>query len=291
MRSTLLALILCVAASGQTTDRPEFEVASIRPSATPGMGGQVNVGLHIDGALVRCNYFSLKEYIGMAYNLKMHQVVGPDWLASERFDIAAKIPQGSPRDQVAPMLRALLTDRFHMQMHRDQKEFPVYALTVAKGGLKIKELPDNSAAAAEEVGREGVNVSATGGRGGVSAKLPGGASFKFADNHVEFKKTTMASFTDVLARFMDRPVVDMTDLKGTYDFAFDLSPEDFRSMQIQSAITAGVTLPPEVRRFAENASNDSLHTALAALGLKLEARKAPIEVLVVDRMEKSPTEN
>jgi uncharacterized protein (TIGR03435 family) len=254
------------------------------------MGGQVNVGLHIDGAMIRCTYLSLKEYIGMAYDVKLHQVVGPDWLASERFDIAAKIPQGSPRDQIGPMLRALLADRFHMQMHRDQKDFSVFALAVAKSGLKIKERSADSAAA-DEVAREGVNVTASGGRGGVSVKLPGGASFSFAENHVEFKKATMASFVDTLARFMDRPVVDMTDLKGSYDFSFDLTPEDFRSMQIQSAITAGVTLPPEVRRFAENASNDSLHTALGALGLKLEARKAPIDVLVIDRMDKSPTEN
>jgi uncharacterized protein (TIGR03435 family) len=255
------------------------------------MGGQVNVGLHIDGAMVRCTYLSLKEYIGMAYNLKLHQVVGPEWLAGERFDIAAKIPQGSPRDQIAPMLRALLTDRFHMQMHRDQKEFSVYALVVAKGGLKMEELPPESAAAQEEAAKGAINVNATGGRGGVSVSLPGGASFSFANNRVEFKKVTMAAFVDTLARFMDRPVVDMTELKATYDFSFELTPEDFRAMQIQSAITAGFTLPPEVRKYAENASNDSLHTALAALGLKLEARKAPIAVLVVDKMDKSPTEN
>jgi uncharacterized protein (TIGR03435 family) len=289
MRRLLAVLIVSLAAFAQTPDRPEFEVASIRPSAAPGVGANVNVGLHIDGAMVRCTYFSLKEYITMAYNLKLHQVVGPEWLGSERFDIAAKIPQGSPRDQVAPMLRALLADRFHMQMHRDQKDFPVYALTVAKGGLKIKELGPDSAAAPEPAGA--VNVTATGGRGGVSVNLPGGASFSFTNNRVEFKRATMASVADTLARFLDKPLVDMTELKGAYDIAFELAPEDFRSMQIQSAITAGVTLPPEVRRFAENASNDSLHTALASLGLRLESRKAPLDVLVIDRMDKSPTEN
>src|SRR5215475_5216143 len=175
MRSTLLALILSAAAYAQTV-HPEFEVASIRPSAQPGMGGQVNVGIHVDGAMVRCTYLSLKEYITMAYNLKLHQVVGPDWLASERFDIAAKIPQGSPRDQIAPMLRTLLTERFHMQMHRDQKDFSVYAVVVAKGGAKLKEISPEEAKAVEESTRDAVNVTASGGRGGVSVKLPGGAS-------------------------------------------------------------------------------------------------------------------
>jgi uncharacterized protein (TIGR03435 family) len=223
--------------------------------------------------------------------VKLHQVVGPEWLGSERFDIAAKIPQGSPRDQVAPMLRALLADRFHMEMHRDKKDFSVYALVVAKGGLKMKELGPEAFAAMAEDTKDSVNVSASGGRGGVSVKLPGGASFSFADNHIEFTRATMPAFVDTLARFMDRPIVDMTDLRGAYDFAFNISPEDFRAMQIQAAITAGVSLPPEARRLAENAPNDSLHTALVALGLKLEARKAPVEVLVIDKMDKTPTEN
>ena len=116
----------------------EFEVASIKPSAP--VVDRVNVGVHVDGAQVRCTYLSLKDYIRMAYNVKDHQIVGPDWLGSDRFDIAAKVPEGG-RDKIREMLQSLLKDRFHMKFHSDSKEFPVYALVVGKGGPKMKESP------------------------------------------------------------------------------------------------------------------------------------------------------
>jgi uncharacterized protein (TIGR03435 family) len=96
---------------------------------------------------------------------------------------------------------------------------------------------------------------------------------------------------EMLARFADRPVVDMTELEGNYDFALEFAPEDFRAMMIRSATAAGVMLPAEAMRALEGASGDSLFTALQTLGLKLEPRKAPLEVLVIDHIEKAPTEN
>ncbi len=244
------------------------------------------MGLHIDGAMVRINYLSLGEYIAMAYALKLHQVVGPDWLASERYDISAKLPEGSKRDQVAKMLQALLQNRFQLKSHSDSKEFSVYALVPGKGALKLKEsaLDDTDAAGT-------TNVAASGGRGGVSASLGNGASFAFSNNQFEGKKLTMLSFADTLTRFMDRPVVDMTNLKGNYDFVLKLTPEDYMAMLNRSAITAGVNLPPEALRALDNASDESLFSSVEALGLRLEKRKAPLPVLVVDHMEKAPTSN
>ena len=101
----------------------------------------------------------------------------------------------------------------------------------------------------------------------------------------------MASFADLLGRFVDKPVVDMTGITGSYDFDLDFTPEDYMAMLIRSAIAAGVTMPPEALRMLSGSSGDSLMNALDRLGLKLENRKAPVEVLVVDRMEKAPTEN
>src|SRR5215813_5930907 len=119
--------IICILAAALAFPqaRREFEVASIRPvgDVPP---AQINVGLHIDGAQVRITYLSLKDYIGMAYRLRINQVVGPDWLASQRFDIAAKLPDDAVRADVPEMLQALLADRFQMKAHRDMKEFPVY---------------------------------------------------------------------------------------------------------------------------------------------------------------------
>jgi uncharacterized protein (TIGR03435 family) len=101
--------------------RPEFEVASIKPSSE--QTTQVNMGLRVSGSQVRISYMSLKDYIAIAYRVRADQVVGPDWIAQERFDIAAKIPDDAPAGQVAEMLQALLADRFGLKAHRERKSF------------------------------------------------------------------------------------------------------------------------------------------------------------------------
>jgi uncharacterized protein (TIGR03435 family) len=90
---------------------------------------------------------------------------------------------------------------------------------------------------------------------------------------------------------MDRPVIDMTDNSTLYDFKLDLTPDDSRAMTIRSAITAGVVLPPDVRRMAEGANYDSLFNAIDALGLKMERRKAPLDVLIIEKVERTPSDN
>ena len=126
------SVILCVAASSvlfaqSPPARMEFEVASIKPSVGTPLSGQVHVGVQIDGAQFHCSYLSLKDYIRIAYKIKDYQVTGPDWMASERFDIHAKLPNSAPRDQVMEMLQTLLEQRFQLKMHHDSKEFSVYA--------------------------------------------------------------------------------------------------------------------------------------------------------------------
>ena len=101
----------------------------------------------------------------------------------------------------------------------------------------------------------------------------------------------MPTFADTLGRFLDRPAVDMTGLKGSYDFTMEFAPDDFRAMIIRSAIYAGVSLPAEALRALDSVSGDSLFAAIEGLGLKLDRRKAPIDVLVIDHIEKRPTEN
>ncbi len=281
----MLALAVSVAAFSQTpASRPEFEVASIRPSG-PTPPERLSIGLHIDGAQVTCNYLSLKDYLGMAYQVKLYQISGPDFIATSRFDIAAKLPAGTPRDQVPGMLQALFEDRFHMKFHRETKDFPVYGLVIGKGGLQMKESAPDA-----ETG-DSVNVTASGGRGGTTVSLGKGSYFTFANNRIEGTKLTMFQFADLLSRFIDRPVVEMTQLKGAYDLTLEFSPEDFRTMMIRSAIAAGVVLPPEAMQLLVGASDEGLVNAVQTLGLKLESRKAPIEVLAIDKMEKMPTEN
>jgi uncharacterized protein (TIGR03435 family) len=285
-RYTFPALLASVAFA-QTAPRPEFEVASIRPAAP--VTSTVKVGFHIDGAQLTYTYVSLKDLILSAYELKNYQVICPDFVTSDRYDVAAKIPAGGHRDQVRPMLQSLLEDRFKLKFHRDTKEFPVYGLVVGKGGLKLKE--SSPEAEPEGAPNRNVSVSATGGPNGVSVDLGKGSYFSFSNNKLEAGKIEMPRFADVLARFMDRPVVDMTGAKGSYDIKLDFTPEDYQAMLIRSAIAAGVSLPPQALKLLEISSGDSLGTALQLVGLKLESRKAPLPVLVVDHMEKAPTEN
>jgi uncharacterized protein (TIGR03435 family) len=269
---------------------PQFEVASIKPSPPSATDFHVDIGVHIDGAQVKCNSLSLKDYIRMAYDVKEYQVTGPEWIATERFDIVAKLPEGAKREQLRDMIKALLADRFHLKLHKESKEFPVYGLVVTKGGSKLKESKEDADGAAIGIAAGNANVNASGGPEGVNISLGGGSFFSFADNRIEAKKLDMPRFAETIARFTDRPVVDMTGLTGRYDFTIDVTTEDYNAMRVRSAISAGVVLPPQAMRALE-ASGDSLASGLQALGLKMEPRKAPLDVLVVDQADKVPTEN
>jgi uncharacterized protein (TIGR03435 family) len=287
IRSVLLGVAGSALLFAQTAPpRAEFEVASIKPSAAgPAIGaGQVHVGVQIDGAQVHCTYLSVRDYIRIAYQVREYQISGPEWLAAERFDIHAKLPEGG-RGQFREMLQNLLADRFQIKMHRDSKEFSVYGIVAGKGGLKLKESPLDPETEA------GVNVTAEGGARGTTINFGRGAYFSLADNKFEARKLTMAQLADSLGRFIERPVVDMTDLKGTYDLTLEFTPEEYRTLLIRTALSAGVNLPPEALRLLEGASDESLFKGLHSLGLKLESRKAPLEVLVIDSAAKTPIAN
>jgi uncharacterized protein (TIGR03435 family) len=227
----------------------------------------------------------------MAYRMKAYQITGPDWLASERFDIVAKIPEGARPAQIPEMLQALLVDRFQVKMHRDKKELPAYVLEVAKGGVKLKETPLDAGGEYSEPSRGAVSVAAGGSAAGVGVNVGNGSSYSLSNNRFEAKKLTIGAFTGNLERFVDRPIVDMTDLKGQYDFTLERTLEDYRAMLIRSAISAGVVLPPEALRVLDGGSMGSLFDALQKLGLKMEARKAALDVIVIDQMLKAPTDN
>ena len=266
-----LTIVLISAAFAQSAARPEFEVASIRPSAPLGQG-HVNVGLHIDGAQVRGISLSLKDYLGIAYKMKISQISGPEWITSERFDISATVPAGGTSDQIPEMLQALLADRFQVKLHREKKEFPVYALLPGKGPLKLKESPAEKDADNDEP-KGTVNIAGGGSGAGIGVNLGHGSSYSFANNRFEATKLTMRDFAANLERFADRPIVDMSGLKGRYDFAVDFTPEDYRAMLIRAAISAGVNLPPEALRALDGTSDGALSDSLQQLGLKLVAAR------------------
>ena len=285
----LTALASFTAFSQAPPAHPEFEVASVKPS-DQSAALQLRLGVHIDGAMVNYTGLTLKDYIRTAFKVKDSQISGPDWLGTERFDVIAKLPAGASRDQIPEMLQALLADRFKLTLHRESKDFSVYALVVAKSGLKMKESPPDAEAEGDNAASKGnVDVNVATGQNGAMISLGKGSSISYDARRVVAKKVNMAYLADSLARFEDRPVVDMTDLKGNYDFTLDYNFDDLRALIISSA-PAGTPLPPTQAQ-AGGDTGISLLDSLQAVGLRLEPRKAPLEVLVVDHMEKTPTAN
>ncbi len=296
-----------------------FEVASVKATGPLNMGAiqagkMPRIGMKVDGALLDIAGFTLKDLVRTAYEVKDYQISGPDWLGSpmsaERFNIQATLPEGATEKQVPQMLQALLADRFKLVVHRDTKDHSVYALIVAKGGIKMKEAePEPPAAAGEQPsdpkkgetvmgqGSSQVRISGTvGGGRGVTVKggPMGPMRMSMADGrmHMEAERMSMTMLIETLTRFLDRPVVDMTGLTGNYQVALDLSMDDMKNAA--KAAGVGAMMSGEAGRPSTEASEpsgSSIFNSVQQLGLKLEARRAPMTMIVIDHVEKSPTEN
>ena len=306
---------------------PAFEVASIKPAApitslTPAMiqSGKLRIGMTVVGSRVDIGFMSLADLIRTAYDVKPHQISGPDWMAAERFDITAKLPDGATKDQVNVMLQALLAERFKLTVHHETKDRPVYALIVGKGGSKLKESePETDADVAKaDAAKKGApppmmvvngqSMTATQSRDGMTATIAGGptgpikVSVGPAGEHFEASRMTLAAFAEMLTPMVDRPVVDMTDLKGTYQLSFDIPLAEIMAMASKLMATAGMTMPAGLPSGATGGGSSSAPTSsdpsgvsifqsVQQLGLKLDARQAPTDVIVIDHVEKTPTED
>lgn len=271
--------------------QPSFDVASIKP-AKPPSDGRMFVQMSNDPGREDYTNVSLQGMITRAYGVKDYQVTGPDWINSIRFDVTATHPPNAPREQIQLMLQALLADRFRLTIHRKKKDLPAYALVVAKNGPKLKEskegdappppLPPPPASMSGAGGGVSVNRQVIAGRGG--------GTFMFGGGHLAATKQTMSAFADMLARQTDRPVIDETGLKGAYDFALDYAPEGGARGPMPFATAGGGDGRGPVASAPDDAP--SLFAALQQqLGLKLEPKKLPLEMIVIDHIEKVATEN
>jgi uncharacterized protein (TIGR03435 family) len=281
------ALGLTITVHGSTAlaqGLPAFEVASVRPSPEmpPAQGA---AGVHITKQQVRFAYLSLRDYLSIAFNVPIHQISGPEWINSARFDIAATMPATAKDEDFPQMIEALLRDRFRLQAHRESRDAPVYALEVGRDGTKLVASPDDTPKDAP------FTVTSSGGPDGISADLGSGSSFTLTNTRFEFKKVTMQTLADTLGRFMRHPVLDRTNLQGRYDVGFAIAPQDYMPLMIRSAVNAGITLPPQALQLLDAPSLGSVEDGLRSLGLSLEERRAPLAHLVVDSIERTPTEN
>jgi len=201
---------------------PEFEVATIKlaqPITAQAMAGKLRVGIKLDAGRLDAGSMSLEDLIRYAYRVKQFQVSGPAWISGDRFDVVATLPQGASTEQAPEMMQALLAERFHLAVHRDTKEQSVYALVVGKNGPKLKEAPADSEPTPGggtgnqiRLGQDGKGAVVTGALGGAIRMTPG----RDGNLRMEASKLTLPAFAEMLSRFVDKPVVDMTELKGAY---------------------------------------------------------------------------
>jgi uncharacterized protein (TIGR03435 family) len=233
-----------------------FEVAAIKPAANDRQGRFITMqGAH---RFTAANH-TLKTIVAAAYNLNPRVISGgPAWIDSDHYDIVAATPgevRPSLDDQMS-MLRKLLADRFRLTSHREWKEMPIYTLTLANGGAKLKEgtdPPDGRVPLIFILFPERV-------------RLPG-------------RNATMGELASVLQRAaLDRPVVDKTGLSGRYDFVLEWMPDE---TQFGGQGPEGT---------AESAKPDLFAAIQQQLGLRLEAKRGPVETFLIDRVER-PTEN
>lgn len=197
----LACAALAAVVSRAQTQSPEFEVASVKP-ANGGPEGVWNEGSH---ERVRMLNLTLKSIVANAYNLKDYAVDGPAWIDSARFDIVAKIPPEVAKlserqrwQQIRAMSQRMLADRFKLSVHRDTRELPVYALEIAKGGVKLEKTGEPS-------------------NDWVSAQVRRG--------HISAKQMPMVQLVAILTGTLERPVIDSTDFRDVFDIELDWSDD------------------------------------------------------------------
>jgi uncharacterized protein (TIGR03435 family) len=338
MKSGIFGLLMAAAAFGQNAP-VTFEVATVKPAAPPQTGGAGRMVFSMgsrggpgssDPGRWTCNNCTIKMMLTQGYDVKSYQVTTPGWMDSERYEISAKIPEGTTKAQFGLMIQNLLAERFKLTLHRDSKEMQMFDLVVAKGGSKMKEHVEE---APKDASAEGAKDEPKDPEAALKARLEGmavGRAARGGGNGPELDKNgypvvqkgckgcmmiingkatmqadgeTMEEFAKQLTNQVGKPVSDATGLKGKYDFA--LSFDGSGAMRgMMPGMTAGIAIgsvgPPPPPSSSGNTpvnGNDPdggipiAGAIQSQLGLKLEAKKGNVEMLIVDHAEKVPTEN
>jgi uncharacterized protein (TIGR03435 family) len=269
-------LLLSASAIAQAEKHLEFEVASVKPAAPdqrgmfirPTPGGRLNI-----------TNMTLKELIVIAWNVQPYEISGgPPWLDSARYDITAKAENSFKEGELRRMLQSLLSDRFQLTIHRETKELPVYALTLARkdgklgpGLTETKEGACTPPDPSKPLPPPGPGVSAPCG------------GFMMQVRALKASSIPIGQITAPLSRFLGRRVIDKTGLTGKYDINLEWTPDETQVAQM--------ILPPDAPKPSVDPAGPSIFTAVQEqLGLKLESQKGPVEIIVIDRAEK-PSEN
>ena len=254
-----------IRAQSPAAPSPQFDVASIKPNNSGANPSSVRVA---PGGRLTAFNASLRSFITQAYQIPDFELSGgPAWMNSDRYDIEARGPATATPEQIMQMLQALLADRFQLKIHRETRELPVYALLIGKNGSKL------------EPSRGGDCWDPTAGIPPPTPDARPCGGFRNAPNEMSGVKVPMYRFVLNLSRFLGRTVIDKTGLGGAYDITLKWTPDE------SQAFLAPAGQPPS------DSSGPSIFTAVQEqLGLRLESQKGPVEVLVIDHVEK-PSEN
>jgi uncharacterized protein (TIGR03435 family) len=247
--SAITLLAATFAARGQNA-APAFDVASLKPSErlAPGQNYNANLGSIQNDALTLTNA-TLADCVKFAYGLVSDdQLASEDWVKSKnvRFDVVGKAASSTPRGQMLLMLRTLLSERFHLEIHTEQRKVAHMALTVSKSGPKLHEVEANAAT----------------------------SHMTYRIGSITHNQITMHALALLLSRQLKETVLDETGLKGVYDLKLEWTPDN-------TPVSAD---RPD--------SAPSIYTAVQEqLGLRLENRKDPMDVVVIDRADRTPVAN
>jgi uncharacterized protein (TIGR03435 family) len=268
-RPPLIWLVFCSSLLGQTNSpraTSVFEVASVKPSAS---GSDRALVQAVPGRLLMEN-FAPRTLIVLAYGVGDYQVTGgPSWIGSDRYDIQGKAEGDATVQQMeGPMLQSILVDRFKLSFHRETQQLPVYELTRAGGNTKLQQTKEDSCTM-YAVDAPAPRPSAPSAPGTTFCGFPH-ITQSGINRAVDGKGVSMATLAANIARSVRRSVIDKTGLTGTYDLHLEwtdaplndvANPDTFNRPSIFSAVTE-------------------------QLGLKLESTKGPVEVIVIDRIER-----
>jgi uncharacterized protein (TIGR03435 family) len=268
--------------SAQTPARPAFEVASIKPSPPSTDQHIVAISQFQHGGGFTATNVHLRGLIMNAYNVTNARALGgPAWIDSDRFDVVAKGQEEASMNQIRLMLRALLEERFKLAVHTDVRELPVYRLVVARDDGRLGPRV-RTAAIVDCVGEDLLPggpaqarlIAPTDERPSCGVRVDGRVNLAAWG-------VTAVQLASTLSQFAGRPVQDRTGLAGRFDLNLEWSP-DQRALRPPADDAQGISAPDD---------GVSIFTAMQEqLGLKLEPGKAPLEVLVIDRVE-HPTED
>jgi uncharacterized protein (TIGR03435 family) len=287
-------------ASAQTASTsPAFEVATIKPADMTAFNG-THFGADVHQARVTYWFVSLKYLVTYAYGVLTPQVSGPGWTDTDHYNIEARFPKGATKEDEKRMLQALLKDRFNLSFHIERKELEVYAMVVGKHGAKLKpSAPDSPLPATDaplkdgesyigegdkkrkvSTNRDGSSTINLGSRGTQTLKM----DMESGAMHFERSKITMEELAGNLPICVGKElpkVEDQTGIKGTFQVAWDCP--------------MGLPRPAMGTDASDPTASDPqgggvLAKSLDALGLKLEKHKVPMDIYVIDHVEK-PSEN